>query len=58
MSLAFVPSLRDSPWWNPTRHCRAGLQIVPSLRDWGVANPLRREIDEIGNAAAFSPAPG
>jgi hypothetical protein len=20
--------------WNPTRHSRAGLQIVPSLRDW------------------------
>jgi hypothetical protein len=29
-----VPSLRDSPHEPyPTRHCRAGLQAVPSLRD-------------------------
>jgi hypothetical protein len=28
-----VSSLRDSMYTQPTRHSRAGLQIVPSLRD-------------------------
>ena len=28
----FFPTFRDKE--NPTRHSRAGLQIVPSLRDW------------------------
>jgi hypothetical protein len=33
-----VPSLRDSPLTPyPTRHFRAGLQVVPSLRDCFVA---------------------
>ena len=32
-----VSSLRDSPHRpNPTRHCRAGLQVVSSLRDYFV----------------------
>jgi hypothetical protein len=37
-----VPSLRDSPLEpNPTRHFRAGLHAVPSLRDCSVAPSIQ-----------------
>lgn len=32
--LGIVPSLRHSDFLLPSRHCRAGLQTVTSLRDW------------------------
>jgi hypothetical protein len=39
--LSIVPSLPDSPHSLPTRHCRAGLQAMPSLRDWYSLIPLK-----------------
>jgi hypothetical protein len=64
--LGIVSSLRDSMYTQPTRHSRAGLQVVPSLAglgttirslfplDWGA----RRALPDGGVGCGFLFGPG
>jgi hypothetical protein len=59
--LGIVSSLRDSSTYTTTRHSRAGLQVVPSLRDSRVANRTRVKFDDmisISGVLMFGRGPG